>query len=188
MYKIKLPVSYEGPQYKIAKQWWRPYVPISYTTPIRYLEIGVFYGIHLFEVAKLFPNAQLYGVDPWLDYDEYSEYKGEQNTILTGFQRNLSKCPDKSRIQAYRGFSSDIVPQFPNDYFDIVYVDGNHDTEYVYKDGCMSFEKTKSGGYIVFDDTDWRQTLKGIQQFEARLKGRIELVTDLYQQRIYKKL
>ena len=185
---IKSPVTYEGPQYKKAIEWWRRYVPILYTDPINYLEIGVFYGIHLFEVAKLFPNAQLYCVDPWLDYDDYSEYKGEQNTILNGFQRNLSKCLDKSRIQAYRGFSNDIVPQFLNDHFDIVYVDGNHATEFVYKDGCMSFEKTKSGGYIIFDDTDWSETLEGIKQFETDHAGRIQLVADLHQQRIYKKL
>ena len=189
MYRIKLPVgAYEGPQYKKAIEWWRPYVPISYTGQIRYLEIGVFYGIHLFEVAKLFPNAQVYGVDPWLDYDDYSEYKGQQNTILSGFQRNLSKSPDRSRIQAYRGFSNDIVPNFPNDHFDIVYVDGNHATEFVYKDGCMSFEKTKSGGYIVFDDTNWPDTLKGIQQFETEYAGKLQMVADLHKQRIYKKL
>jgi hypothetical protein len=166
-------------------------VNIQSHASIRYLEVGVFYGIHLFEVAKTFPNAQLYGVDPWLEYDEYSEYKGEQNSILSGFKRNLYKCPDKTRIQTYRGFSSDIVPLFPNDFFDIVYVDGNHATEYVYKDACMSFEKTKSGGYIVFDDMDekdWPQTRKGVRQFEDEYADKIEMVVNLVAQIVFKKL
>ena len=188
--RIKLPVTYEGPIYTPASHW-RRFVDIQKNTPIHYLEIGVFYGIHLFEVAKTFPNAQLHGVDPWLDYEEYPEYKGQQNTIFNGFQRNLSKCPHKSRIQAYRGFSNDIVPQFPNEYFDIVFVDGNHETEFVYKDACMSFEKTKSGGYIVFDDMDekdWPQTREGVRQFENEYVGKIEMVVNLNAQIIFKKL
>lgn len=189
-YRIKVPVTYEGPVYTPASHW-RRFVNIPSRTNIRYLEIGVFYGIHLFDVARTFPSAQLYGVDPWLDYEEYPEYKGQQNTIFNGFQRNLSKCPDKSRIQAYRGFSNDIVPQFPNDYFDIIFVDGNHETEYVYKDGCMSFEKTKSGGYIVFDDMDekdWPQTREGVRQFEKEFEGKIEMVVNLTAQIVFKKL
>lgn len=130
----------------------------------------------------------LYGIDPWLDYLEYSEYKNQQNTILNGFTRNLSKCPNKNRIHIHRGFSNDIVPSFQNELFDIIYVDGNHDTEYVYKDGCMSFEKCKVGGYIIFDDSDWPQTLKGIQQFENDNKEKIRVIADLHFQRIYKKI
>jgi predicted O-methyltransferase YrrM len=185
---FRLNKAYEGPTYKRPREWWLPLVHIPRTTSVRYLEIGVFYGIHLFEVAAAFPNAQLYGIDPWMDYDSYTEYKGQQNIILDGFRRNLSRCPDKSRIQAYRGFSSDIVPMFQNDFFDIVYVDGNHETEYVYKDAHMSFEKTKSSGYIVFDDSDWPETLAGIQRFETDMKERIELIADIHFQRIYRKL
>jgi hypothetical protein len=184
----RIHIVYEGIQYKKASEWWLRVIEHDTTQPIKYLEIGVFYGIHLFEIASIFPNASLFGIDPWIDYSEYSEYKGQQNTILDGFKRNLSKCPNNKRIQAYRGLSNDIVPTFQNDFFDIIYVDGNHETDYVYKDGLMSFQKCKPGGYIVFDDSDWPQTLKGIQKFEEELVDKIKIISDLKQQRIYRKI
>lgn len=173
------PESYEGPLYKCASNWWFPHVALRKTEPLRYLEIGVFYGNHLFEVAALLPTAELHGVDPWLDYDEYSEYKNTQSVIFNGFQSNLSKCPDNGRIQVHRGFSDEVVPQFANEYFDVVYVDGNHATEYVYRDGCMAFQKLKSEGYIVFDDYDWKETCVGINQFIDEYKDKLKIIGGL---------
>jgi predicted O-methyltransferase YrrM len=128
----------------------------------------------------LIPNAELHGVDPWVDYDKYSEYKNTQSTIFRGFLSNLTKCPCKDRIQVHRGLSDEVVPRFADEYFDIVYVDGNHATEYVYRDGCMAFQKTKSGGYIIFDDYDWEMTRDGIKRFISEYDGKLNIVGGLH--------
>ena len=36
--------------------------------------------------------------------------------------------------------------------FDIIYIDGNHEPEYVLEDAVLSFRKLKPGGIIIFDD------------------------------------
>jgi predicted O-methyltransferase YrrM len=180
--------KYNGIQYKPAKGWWLKFLNINKHTPVKYLEIGVFYGLHLFEVASIFPNSELHAIDPWTDYEKYSEYKGKQPEIWYKFNKNLSICPDRNRIHVHRGLSDDVVPTFPDNSFDIIYVDGNHETEYVYRDACMSFQKLKSGGYIIFDDYDWPMTQKGILQFLEEYKDNIILHLNLYHQYIIQKL
>lgn len=159
--------DYEGPSYKSPNGWWAPHLQIDYDSPIKYLEIGTFYGIHAIQVSETLtnPDSKIYCIDPWEDYDKYSEYKGQQNKIWNAFNENLSKCENRDKFEIYRGFSDDIVPTFPDNYFDIIYVDGNHETEYVYRDGCMSFQKLKKGGYMIFDDYDWKETQVGIDRF-----------------------
>jgi len=181
--KHKFPTykDYEGPSYKNPNGWWAPHVQIDYGSPIKYLEIGTFYGIHAIQVSEKLtnPDSKIYCIDPWEDYDEYMEYKGQQNKIWNAFNENLSKCPERNKFEIHRGFSDDIVCTFPDNYFDIIYVDGNHETEYVYRDGCMSFQKLKKGGYMIFDDYDWKETKLGIDRFMNEYKSRIHVVGGL---------
>jgi Methyltransferase domain len=85
-----------------------------------------------------------------------------------------------------------IVPGFEDNFFDIIFVDGNHETEFVYKDGCIAFEKVKSGGYIVFDDylPYWSQTMVGIDNFLEEYKDKIDILHKgiLFSQVILRKL
>ena len=45
-----------------------------------------------------------------------------------------------------------MLEQFPDEYFDWVYIDGNHLYEYVKEDLEVSLRKTKAGGLITGDD------------------------------------
>jgi hypothetical protein len=35
---------------------------------------------------------------------------------------------------------------------DLIYIDGNHEPEFVLEDGVLCFRKLKKGGYMIFDD------------------------------------
>jgi hypothetical protein len=178
-----------------ADKTWAPYIPIP-SGPINYLEIGCADGGNAIIVSKSYavhPDSKLYCVDPWMDYDEYPEYKGNQDTYWNNFNRNIRVCADPTKFVIKRGFSDDIVPTFPNDFFDLIFVDGNHETEYVYRDGLMSLSKVKIGGYIVFDDyrSDWPQTMAGVDKFVKEAGSRIELAGNLRYsigQMIYKRI
>jgi len=157
---------------------WSQYIPIE-DKPIQYLEIGVNRGINVVDIAKSYckhPNSKIHCVDPWIDYDEYPEYKGQQDVLFSIFNAAIRGYEDKCVI--HRGFSDDIVPTFEDNFFDIIFVDGNHETEYVYRDGCMSFEKVKPGGYIIFDDyiNDWSQTIKGVDKFLTEYSDKIQII------------
>ena len=173
--------DYFGPVYKQPDRWWIPRINIDYTSPINYLEIGVFYGIHAIQVSEKLtnPSSKIQCVDPWIDYNEYHEYLGQQNKIWNAFNRNLSKCENRNKFEIHRGFSDDILPTFSDNFFDIVYVDGNHETEYVYRDGCMSFQKLKKRGYMIFDDYDWKETKVGIDRFINEYKSMIHIIDTL---------
>ena len=157
---------------------WSQYIPIQ-NKPIQYLEIGVHKGINIIDMAKSYcqhSDSRMYCVDPWMDYDEYPEYKGQQDILFGIFNNAIKPYADKCIL--HRGLSDDIVPTFSNDFFDIIFVDGNHETEFVYRDGKMSFEKVKSGGYIIFDDynPEWPQTIVGIDKFLNEYSEKIRIV------------
>lgn len=182
--------NYDGITYRPPTEWWMKYINLDYDSSIHYLEIGVFYGVHAIQVSEKLtnPSSKVYCVDPWIDYDDYEEYKGKQSKILNTFTENISKCEHNNKFEIHRGFSDDIVPTFPDNYFDIIYVDGNHETEYVYRDGCMSFQKLKKGGYMIFDDYDWKQTKVGIDNFLEEYTGKIRVISDLHWQLTVQKL
>jgi len=161
-----------GISYRLADNWISVVNPIEYIDrPINYLEIGTFYGANLFSVAQsyaLHKDSKLYCIDPWQDYSDYSEYKGEQDLIYNMFLQNLDNSSHKNKIVVKRGFSNKEIYHFQDDFFDIIYVDGNHEPEYVLEDAVMSFRKLKSNGILIFDDYGWGgpdKVQKGIDAF-----------------------
>jgi hypothetical protein len=174
---------------------WAAYIPTP-SGPINYLEIGCADGGNAIIISKSYavhPDSKLYCVDPWMDYDEYPEYKGNQDTYWNNFNRNIRICADPTKFVIKRGFSDDIVPTFPDNFFDLIFVDGNHETEYVYRDGLMSLEKVKIGGYVVFDDYTgyWPQTMAGVDKFVKEAGSRIKIAGNLEYivgQMIYKRI
>lgn len=136
--------------------------------PINYLEIGVFKGDNVIDMTKSYckhPNSKLYCVDPWIDYPEYREYKQQIESIYDVFIERINAENLRDKVVVYRDFSHNVVPAFQDSFFDIAFIDGNHETEFVYKDGVMALPKVKSGGTLIFDDYDWSETKKGIDDF-----------------------
>lgn len=188
------PVGFHGRYYnKNPGINWPSYIPIE-DKPISYLEIGCADGGNAIHIANSYckhSQSKLYCVDPWMDYEEYPEYKGHQEVGWRTFNKNIQSSGHLSKFIVKRGFSDDIVPQFEDNFFDLIFVDGNHETEYVYRDGVMSLQKVKPGGYIVFDDYSlvWPQTMKGINLFLEENKDDIKVIMKGdFEQAIIKKL
>ncbi len=178
--------GFEGVAYRLADNWHNK-IPVEYK-PINYLEIGAFYGANLFSVERTYckhPDSRLYAVDPWQDYVDYGEYKNKQTDIYSTFLRNLDKCPGKDKIHIYRNFSNEQIPKFNDDFFDIIYIDGNHEPEYILEDAVLSFRKLKSGGWLIFDDYNWidenepdkinHNTKHGIDGFLSAYRNKLHL-------------
>jgi len=170
--------------YRRADKEWPLWIPIP-SGPINYLEIGCADGGNAILVSKSYahhPYSKVYCVDPWADYTEYPEYKGEQDIAWNTFNKNVQKHADTSKFVIHRGLSDDIVPTFPDQFFDLIFVDGNHETEYVYRDGMMSLDKVKIGGHIVFDDYNkaWPQTVAGVDKFVSEAGRRINVIPGVY--------
>ena len=171
-----------GIEYRISDNW-SSVIPVP-TRPLNYLEIGVFYGANFISVAESYcrhPESKLYGVDPWIDYNEYTEYRTEQPVIYETFLKNIEENGIKEKSVIQRGFSHVEVPKFQDDFFDIIYIDGNHEPEYVLEDAVLSFRKLKIGGYLIFDDYGWGGndlTMCGIDGFLNGYHKRIQILND----------
>jgi len=170
-------MSFEGVSYRTADNWFSV-VPMP-SHPIRYLEIGTFYGANLFSVGRSYashPDSRMVCIDPWLDYDDYPEYKGRQESVYDAFTRNLDSSGQKEKITVVRGFSHNEIPKFEDESFDIIYIDGNHEPDYVLEDAVLAFRKLKIDGLLIFDDYGWGGpdlTTRGIDAFRSAYHKRI---------------
>ncbi len=173
-----LPPNFEGTKYRLCTNWFH-FMPQT-DEPINYLEIGTFYGANLISVANSYakhPGSNLHCIDPWMDYDEYPEYKNQQFKIYTTFCDNIKKSGHEPKVKVHRGFSREEIPKLEDESFDLIYIDGNHEPEYVMEDAVLSFRKLKKGGYMVFDDYGWGGpdlTQRGIDGFVSGYHKRIK--------------
>jgi len=164
--------SFHGMLFTLANAW-EKYVDIDEykDRPINYLEIGAFHGGNAISVAHsygLHQDSKLHLIDPWEDYSEYPEYKGQQGENYKKFIHNIETSGVKDKIVVHRGYSKDKVPNFEDEYFDIIYIDGNHEPEAVLEDAVLSFRKLKHDGIMIFDDYGWGGpdlTQRGIDAF-----------------------
>jgi predicted O-methyltransferase YrrM len=175
--------KFEGITYRLPDNWNNLVKLDEYKNrPIKYVEIGTFYGANILAVAESYganPDSKLYCIDPWEDYEEYPEYKGEQNKIYNGFLKNINNSPHKNKIIIDRGYSNKQLLKYNDDYFDIVYIDGNHEPEYVLEDAVLSFRKLKKDGVMIFDDYGWGGpdlTQRGIDAFISGYYKRIKVL------------
>lgn len=56
------------------------------------------------------------------------------------------------RVVLHEGDSSTLLSEFPDAFFDWIYIDGDHSFEGVSKDIAVAKSKIKSDGYLVFND------------------------------------
>ena len=187
--------KFVGTKYRLANNWFRN-VDVNHFQhkPIHYLEIGAFYGANLLSVASTYgshPDSKLYCIDPWEDYNEYPEYKNKQSTIYDSFLKNVENSGVKDKIRITRGYSNLEIPKFDDEFFDIIYIDGNHEPEFVLEDAVLSFRKLKKDGIMIFDDYGWGGpdlTKRGIDGFVNGYHKRIQVLGERESQVFVKKL
>jgi SAM-dependent methyltransferase len=120
-----------------------------YKKSINILEIGSFEGQSTLFFLKKFKNSKISCVDPWINYDQNTQYKFEN--IENQFDKNISTYKD--RVIKFKMFSDQFFDQkLNNDMYDIIYVDGDHHFKSVYKDLINSFEVLKVNGLMIIDD------------------------------------
>lgn len=112
------------------------------------VEVGVYLGHNAFNVMKNLPIEKLYLIDPYMPWIE----KGKLHDLpeLERKARHRVK-PYNDKLIWIKKTSFDAVNDIPNG-IDFVYIDGNHDYEYISKDIELYYPKIKSGGVIAGHD------------------------------------
>jgi len=108
------------------------------------VEIGVASGFHASDMLHHLPIEKLYLIDPYLNYDEY-KLSHDFNQCSLGTKK-LLRCFDE-KVVFIREMSEDAAGMTP-DNLDFVYIDGNHEYEFVKNDIQLYYPKIKPGGVI----------------------------------------
>lgn len=115
-------------------------------------EIGVFEGDHALSLLINLDIEKLYLIDPYEMYDDYYEgnkHYGKDQTSLPKAKinalRKLEKYKDK--IIWIKKYSNEAISEILDD-LDFIYIDGNHQEEYVWDDITNYIFKLKRGGVI----------------------------------------
>jgi hypothetical protein len=177
--KSFLPLGYKGIVYNLSYSWLNV-IPQPHNK-IKILEIGVYHGANVCSLIKTLAThseSEIHCIDPWIDYSDYNEYKNTQPRNYSLFINNISKLEpiDLNKIYPYRGFSEDIVPRFIDESFDIIFIDGNHETKNTLEDGILSFKKLKKGGWLIFDDLQSVNVRNAVDMFISAYKSHIEKI------------
>ena len=56
-----------------------------------------------------------------------------------------------------RKTSWEVLPYLTDDFYDIIYIDGNHNNINILEDCVLSFRKLKVGGFMILDDYNWSE-------------------------------
>jgi len=133
------------------------FVKARFNYPIVAAEIGVEQGINAAEMVQKMQIERLYTIDP---YVEYTDYLGGlcpqyiQDQVYNTMFKNLS--PHFDKIVLITKDSINAVKLFSDEFFDFVYIDGNHNYASVKLDAELWFRKVKKGGILSGHDWDGR--------------------------------
>lgn len=126
-------------------------------------EIGVYKGDFSEKIIEIVGPKRLHLIDPWT-YEEdetygMSLYGGQagvnqnyMDAIYGQVQKRFKRQIDAGVVKIHRASSVEACANFPDEYFDWIYVDGNHLYEFVKQDLNSYYSKVKGGGYIAGDD------------------------------------
>ncbi len=119
--------------------------------PETYLEIGVRRGRSMAAVAKVQPECTIVGFDYWK-----RNYAGMITPGPEFVEAELKKIGYRGTLNLVSGNSHQTVPQFmadhPDEYFDLITVDGDHSPEGAADDLKNVLPRLKVGGAVIFDD------------------------------------
>ena len=134
-------------------------------------EIGVWRGNFSEKIIRVVKPKKLHLIDPYL-YRETSNYQnalyggksGSQKVLDDIYHSVVEKFKKEiatGQIVMHRKLSEEAAQEFPDDYFDWIYIDGDHQYEFVKKDLELFFTKVKPGGLITGDDYEDRGWWQG---------------------------
>jgi hypothetical protein len=119
-------------------------------------EIGVAHGKFSEKWIPSSPLAKVFLIDPWKEYGA-GEYLDGNNQLQSEQDRRFKMVCEKmakygDRVQIMRMESIEASKQFPNDFFDFLYIDANHQYQYVKTDLQIWYPKMRAGGVFAGHD------------------------------------
>lgn len=116
-----------------------------------YLEIGTFEGRSALFVSELKNSEKIVCVDPYLEYDDSQKYNFKMSEVYESVNEKFNKNKNISLIKK----KSDDFFLNNQEFFEVIYIDGHHQYEYVKRDFEHSINCLKKNGILICDDFLW---------------------------------
>lgn len=130
---------------------WKPFMEKFNCQTIA--EIGVFEGENFRRMIEHGPLFAI-GVDAWVDDGIISrnDCGYSQSKLDEMYQKVRDEFETKPNVKIMREYTFDSAKRFPDNLFDLIYIDGDHTMEGCYADLVAWYPKVKKGGFITGDD------------------------------------
>lgn len=141
---------------------WKPFM-VKYNCQV-IAEIGVREGVNFEKMIKHNPKEAV-AIDIWKDdgnmaRNDLAYGQGVLNMQYADFNARML---NKRFVTIFRDYSFNVVKYFPDNYFDLIYIDADHTYEGCYRDILDWYPKVKKGGFLLGDDYRRHKTRTGVR-------------------------
>jgi hypothetical protein len=116
-------------------------------------ELGVQRGANFKRMIEHNPKLAV-AVDCWIDNGkaETNDTSLFQDGLDKQYETFRDEMKDKPFVKICRGYTYDVVKQFSDEFFDLVYIDADHTYNGVRRDINDWYPKVKKGGFLLGHD------------------------------------
>lgn len=122
------------------------------------VEVGVCVGVNADEIIRGLDPWRIYLVDTWLPYTENNTLQDKSME----YERCVKMFKGNPKVHIFRMTSMDAARMHPDNHFDFVYIDANHEYDAVMLDIKSWWPKVKIGGYLCGHDADFTSVNKAV--------------------------
>ena len=179
-------------EYQLTAMWYREHVRswaaiVNHFKPKTYLEVGSFEGGSLTWFTEALANYNdkftIYCVDTWEGGEDHD--KGIMQAVESRFDFNLEVLRRryaadiyKIKAQSYLALSQLLVNQNFVEHFDLIFIDGSHQSPDVILDCCLAYKLLKRGGVLILDDYIWRHELGILHEPKLAIDSFVNIYRD----------
>ena len=156
-------------EYQFTNAWFSPLVQsvwnmiVPMDAPKRFLEIGSFEGRSTTWFINKFArqwDIEVHCIDSWAGCSDNALMEVDFNASENRFKHNMELAtknnPFKTDLHVHKGTSeSELIRLCANgylNYFDVIYVDANHEAAECLSDAVLAWKLLKMHGLMIFDD------------------------------------
>lgn len=132
-----------------------------------FCEVGTWKGksAYVLGSAAKAVRGRLYCIDPFTAVGDAVSARAYQESLIASdlslydqFLANIKKYGLQDVVTPICQTSSDAINHFPECQIDLLFIDGNHDFDYVVKDYLLWHPLIKKNGHIIFHDVGAKHT------------------------------
>jgi hypothetical protein len=149
--------------------------------PGNYLEIGVYNGDAIAQLAREYPNKTIIGVDPFIEdgYTSWTSGQGEGQRLNRQKTNTYNNIKDLTNIEFHEMTSRQYYDNLTDDQaarssVSVVMIDGDHHYDNVKIDMLIALRLIgDKAGEVSFDDVSGDDVNQVVKEFEALMAQRI---------------